>query len=56
MLLIDNALDAILGNVWDLSRHPKGRDIREDRLGVIMARHRGIKEASAPLLLFVDDG
>jgi glycosyltransferase involved in cell wall biosynthesis len=55
MLLIDNASDAILGNVWDLSWHPKGRHIREDRLGVIMARHRGIKEASAPLLLFVDD-
>jgi glycosyltransferase involved in cell wall biosynthesis len=39
----------------DLSWHPHARIIREEALGLTPARLRGIAEAQAPLLLFVDD-
>src|SRR5262249_16813288 len=39
----------------DLAWHPHSRVIREDQLGLSSARLRGIQEASADLLVFVDD-
>jgi glycosyltransferase involved in cell wall biosynthesis len=54
LLLIDNAsstaLDASLVQ-W----HPNGRVIRESRLGLTAARFRGLREASADLLVWADD-
>jgi glycosyltransferase involved in cell wall biosynthesis len=55
LLLIDNASFERLANTWDLSWHPGARHIREDRLGLVHARLRGIRESNADLLVFVDD-
>jgi glycosyltransferase involved in cell wall biosynthesis len=55
LLLIDNASKKPLAGACDLSWHPHCRHIREDKLGLAIARQRGIKEAAAELLVFVDD-
>src|SRR5471030_1526734 len=55
LLLIDNASKEPLANSWDLSWHPHARHIREDELGLTPARMRGIQEAAAEVLVFVDD-
>ena len=54
-LLIDNASDQFLSEEIDLSWHPNSRHIREEQLGLTPARLRGIKEAVAETLVFVDD-
>jgi GT2 family glycosyltransferase len=54
-LLVDNASDVSLSSLWDISWHPNARHIREEELGVAIARRRGMREASADLLIFVDD-
>jgi glycosyltransferase involved in cell wall biosynthesis len=55
LLLIDNASSIALAGLYDLSWHANARHIREDRLGVTHARMRGMREAKADLLVFVDD-
>jgi glycosyltransferase involved in cell wall biosynthesis len=55
LLLIDNASGKILASEIDISWHPQSRHIREEQLGLTPARLRGIKEASAEVLVFVDD-
>jgi len=55
LLLIDNASEAALALEIDLSWHPQSRHIREDKLGLTSARLRGISEATAEILVFVDD-
>ena len=55
LLLIDNASDKFLASEIDLSWHPHSRHIREDKLGLTPARLRGIREAQAEILVFVDD-
>ena len=55
LLLIDNASSETLAGRWDLSWHPHGRIIREEVLGLTPARLRGIREASAEVLVFSDD-
>jgi glycosyltransferase involved in cell wall biosynthesis len=56
LLLIDNASHKPLtSETWDLSWHPRARIIREDELGVAVARQRGMRDSSANLLVFVDD-
>jgi glycosyltransferase involved in cell wall biosynthesis len=55
LLLVDNASSQRLADVWDLSWHPRHAHIRENELGLTLARLRGIKEASGSLLLFLDD-
>lgn len=55
LLLIDNASDKPLADLWNLSWHPLSRHIREDELGLTPARLRGISEATGDLLVFVDD-
>lgn len=55
LLLVDNASAQPLDEVWDLSWHPGARHIREDQLGLALARLRGITEAKGKLLIFVDD-
>src|SRR5258708_39359270 len=55
LLLVDNASEERLGDVWDISWHPRARHVREDELGLTPARLRGIRESSGELLLFADD-
>lgn len=55
LLLVDNASKSPLVLKWDLSWHPHARHIREDELGLSVARQRGMREARADLLVFVDD-
>lgn len=54
-LLIDNASKETLAAQIDLSWHPNARHIREEHLGLTRARLRGINEAAAEILVFVDD-
>ncbi|MGI2901902.1 glycosyltransferase [Tolypothrix sp. VBCCA 56010] len=55
LLLIDNASAQPLSEEIDLTWHSKSRHIREEELGLTPARLRGIKEAVAETLVFVDD-
>jgi hypothetical protein len=56
LLLIDNASkEQLTSQIWDMSWHPHARLIREEELGLSSARMRGMREASADLLVFVDD-
>ncbi len=55
LLLIDNASEESLAARFDIGWHPNGRHVREDELGLTPARLRGIAEAVAELLVFVDD-
>jgi glycosyltransferase involved in cell wall biosynthesis len=54
-LLIDNASSPEKTPKLYLSWHPKARAVREEKLGLTPARLRGIREAHADLLVFVDD-
>lgn len=55
LLLIDNASSPPLTTQFDLSWHPQAKIVQETELGLTPARMRGIHEAKAPLLCFVDD-
>jgi glycosyltransferase involved in cell wall biosynthesis len=55
LLMVDNASDEPLASLVDLSWHPESRHISERQLGLTPARLRGIAEARAELLVFVDD-
>jgi glycosyltransferase involved in cell wall biosynthesis len=55
LLLVDNASVQPLMASWDLSWHPHGRHVREERPGLTAARIRGIEESRADMLVFVDD-
>src|ERR1700731_4272847 len=55
LLIVDNASPVPLSSTWDISWHPTGRHIQESELGLAPARRRGIQEASADLIIFVDD-
>ena len=55
LVIIDNASVEPLCERVDLNWHPHARHLREDRLGLTPARLRGIKEAQAEVIVFVDD-
>jgi glycosyltransferase involved in cell wall biosynthesis len=55
LLLVDNASEQPLAEIWDISWHPRGKHIREGELGLTAARLRGIQESTGELLVFVDD-
>ena len=55
LLLIDNASEHPLEEKIDLNWHSQAQCIREDKLGLTQARLRGIKEAVAETIIFVDD-
>jgi glycosyltransferase involved in cell wall biosynthesis len=55
LLIVDNASRFPLASSWDISWHPIARHILESELGLAPARRRGIQEASADLIIFVDD-
>jgi glycosyltransferase involved in cell wall biosynthesis len=55
LLLVDSASNPPLAAKWDIRWHPNARHIREEELGLAVARRRGMREAAADLLIFVDD-
>jgi hypothetical protein len=55
LLIIDNASKTRLASSWDISWHPNARHVFEGELGLSPARRRGMREAIADLLVFVDD-
>jgi glycosyltransferase involved in cell wall biosynthesis len=55
LLLIDNCSRETLSEKWDITWHPLARHIREDELGLVSARLRGVQESNSGLLVFVDD-
>lgn len=55
LLLVDNRSETVLATRWDLSWHPNSRHVREEELGLTLARLRGIAESRGQLLIFVDD-
>lgn len=55
LLVIDNASSLPLAAELDLSWHPQARVVLETELGILPARVRGLQEAKADLMLFVDD-
>jgi hypothetical protein len=54
-ILIDNTSTPPVATAHDLSGFPAARVVVEPALGLTPARLRGIAEAAAPLLVFVDD-
>jgi glycosyltransferase involved in cell wall biosynthesis len=55
LLIIDNASKIPVAKSVDVSWHPAGRHIHEEKLGSAPARIRGITEAKGDLIVFVDD-
>jgi glycosyltransferase involved in cell wall biosynthesis len=56
LLLIDNgSKEPLTSKSLNLVWHPHSRVIREEQLGLSSARLRGMQEATADLLIFVDD-
>ncbi|MFM8892087.1 MAG: glycosyltransferase [Planctomycetia bacterium] len=54
-ILVDNNSTPPVSERIDLAWHPAARIVREERTGLTHARLRGIAEATAPLIIFVDD-
>lgn len=55
LIVVDNASDEPLEGRVDLSWHPLARVVREDRLGLTHARHRGFAEARGEIIVCIDD-
>jgi glycosyltransferase involved in cell wall biosynthesis len=55
LLLVDNASEPALAPLFEISWHPNARHVAESEVGVRAAYRRGINEAVANLLVFVDD-
>lgn len=55
LLVVDNASSNGTPEQMDLTWHPRARIVQESRLGLTMARIRGIQETTSDLILFVDD-
>jgi glycosyltransferase involved in cell wall biosynthesis len=55
LIVVDNASAPERVPRPDLSWHPRGRLVQEEKLGLTPARMRGIRETTGELLVFVDD-
>jgi hypothetical protein len=55
LLVIDNASTESVAGRFDIGWHPSGRHVHEAELGLTHARLRGLAEARAELLVFLDD-
>jgi glycosyltransferase involved in cell wall biosynthesis len=55
LVVVDNGSSAALVQEVDLRWHPLARHVREDRVGLINARLRGLSEARGEWVVFVDD-
>lgn len=55
LLVVDNASDKWLSDTYSLSWHKRAMHVREENLGLTLARLRGIADSDGDLLVFVDD-
>jgi glycosyltransferase involved in cell wall biosynthesis len=55
LVVVDTRSDEPIAARVDLSWHPAPRIVREEKLGLVPARLRGIRESSGEMLVFVDD-
>lgn len=55
LVLVDNASENPIADRVDLGWHPRGLQIREDRLGLSHARLAGLARAEGEIIIFVDD-
>jgi glycosyltransferase involved in cell wall biosynthesis len=55
LIVVDNASERPVADYLDLSWHPFGRHVSEQKLGSAYARIKGIEEADSATLIFVDD-
>jgi len=55
LLIVDNASAHPIAPNWDISWHADARHVREEQLGLSLARLRGIAETNGEVLVFVDD-
>jgi glycosyltransferase involved in cell wall biosynthesis len=55
LLIVDNASQPPLAERCDIAWHPHGRHVREDRLGLTLARLCGISKSTGQLLVYADD-
>lgn len=55
LIIVDNDSAPPVAPRVDIEWHPRSRVIRESKLGLTNARIRGIREAAADVLCFVDD-
>jgi glycosyltransferase involved in cell wall biosynthesis len=55
LFVIDNASETPVRGRVDLSWHPAARLMEEKEIGLASARIRGLREARAPIIIFVDD-
>lgn len=55
LLVIDNCSERPLVEQLDLAWHPRGKVIREEKIGLTNARVCGIANAAEELIVFVDD-
>lgn len=55
LIIVDNDSARPVVQLVDIGWHPQSRVVRESSLGLTHARIRGIREASADILCFVDD-
>ncbi|MBL7954889.1 MAG: glycosyltransferase family 2 protein [Flavobacteriales bacterium] len=55
LLVVDNASSTPVAGLHDLAWHANARHVVEPKLGLTMARIRGIAETASEVILFVDD-
>jgi glycosyltransferase involved in cell wall biosynthesis len=55
LVVVDNQSDEAVADHVDLPWHPAARIVREETMGLAVARLRGIRESTGELLVFVDD-
>jgi glycosyltransferase involved in cell wall biosynthesis len=55
LLIVDNASAEPVADEWSLSWHPQARHVREDVVGLLSARLRGIAESVGELCVCFDD-
>lgn len=55
LLVVDNASTTPVADLHDLSWHANAQHVVEPKLGLTMARIRGIAETTSEVVLFVDD-
>ena len=55
LLIVDNASNVPVAGSCDILSHPRARHVIENEVGIAAARRRGMREAAADLMVFVDD-
>ena len=55
LVVVDNGSEPPLAASLDLGWHPRGRVLREERLGLAYGRAAGLEETTGDLVVFVDD-